>query len=165
MKAPMLVVLSPEEVADILQKIAEIQAILPEGVALRPSDRRKLLKLGRKTTQFVQRTIEMTQQNPDMVPAYIDRPLMETSYQVYNQMLTIISSVEQLERKVTDVMLASGNVANTSSISCYHAIKNASKDNVPGAQPVYDALKTRFKPGKRKTGAGLAGDLPEAGLN
>lgn len=146
-------VLSPESVAEVLQKVAEIQAILPEGVALRPSDRRKLLKLGRKTTQFVQRTIEMTQQNPNMVPAYIDRTSMETSYQVYNQMLSIIGSVEQLERKVTDIMLVSGNVASTSSISCYHAIKNASKDNVPGAQPVYDALKTRFKPVKRKTGS------------
>jgi hypothetical protein len=152
MGTPQLAVLSPEQVADILQKIAEIQAILPEGVALRPSDRQKLLKLGRKTTQFVQRTIEITQQNPDMVPVYIDRPSMETSYHIYNQMLTIIASVEQLERKVTDIMLVSGNIANTSSISCYHAIKNASKDNVPGAQPVYDALKIRFKPVKRKTG-------------
>lgn len=152
MKTPEMAVLSPDQVTDILQKIAEIQAILPEGVALRPTDRQKLLKLGRKTTQFVQRTIEMTQQNPDMVPVYIDRTSMETSYQVYNQMLTIIASVEQLERKVTDIMLVSGNIANTSSLSCYHAIKNASKDNVPGAQPVYDALKTRFKPVKRKPG-------------
>lgn len=151
MKTPELAVLSPEQVADILQKIAEIQAILPEGVALRPSDRRKLLKIGRKTTQFVQRTIEMTQQNPEMVPPYIDRQSMEDSYQMYNQMLIIISSVQQLERKVTDIMLKSGNIANSSSLSCYHAIKNASKDNVPGAQPVYDALKQRFKPVKRKS--------------
>lgn len=144
-------VLSPEIEADLLSKIAEIQGMLPEDVALRPVDRRKLLKLGRKTTQFVQRTIEMTQQNPEMVPPYIDRTAMETSYQVYNQMLKILTVIEQLNRKVTDVMLASGNAANLSSISCYHAIKNASKDNVPGAQPVYDVLKKRFKPVKRKT--------------
>lgn len=144
-------VLSPEIEADLLTKIAEIQEMLPEDVALRPVDRRKLLKLGRKTTQFVQRTIEMTQQNPEMVPPYIDRTAMETSYQVYNQMLRILTVIEQLNRKVTDVLLASGNAANLSSISCYHAIKNASKDNVPGAQPVYDVLKKRFKPVKRKT--------------
>ena len=41
MKTPEFAVLSPEQVTDILQKIAEIQAILPEGVALRPSDRQR----------------------------------------------------------------------------------------------------------------------------
>ena len=153
MKTPMFAVLSPETEADLLLKISEIQALLPGDVALRPADRRKLLKLGRKTTQFVQRAIEMTQQNPEMVPPYIDRAAMESSYQVYNQMLRILTVIEQLQRKVTDIMLASGNAANLSSISCYHAIKNASKDNVPGAQPVYDVLKKRFKPVKRKTGA------------
>ena len=165
MKAPLIAVLSPETEADLLQKISEIQGMLPEDVALRPVDRRKLLKLGRKTTQFVQRTIEMTQQNPEMVPPYIDRTAMETSYQVYNQMLRILTVIEQLNRKVTDVMLASGNAANVSSISCYHAIKNASKDNVPGAQPVYDVLKKRFKPVKRKTEATEPDTVAEEALS
>lgn len=164
MKSPLTAVLSPEQMADILQKLAEIQAILPEGVALRPSDRQKLLKLGRKSTQFVQRTIEIAQQNPELVPAYVDRPSMEMSYQLYNQMLTIIATVEQVGRKVTDVMLTSGNQAQTSSMSCYHGIKNASKANIPGAQPVYDALKTRFRPVKRKTGPVVPDAAAEAAL-
>ena len=151
MTTPKIAVLSLEEMADVLQKITEIQAILPGGVALRPSDRQKLLKMGRKTTQFVQRTINMTQQNPEMVPAYIDLQSMEDSYQLYNQMLTITDVVEQLNRKVTDIMLMSGSNASTQSLSCYHAIKNASRDNVPGAQPFYDTLKKRFHPVKRKT--------------
>lgn len=145
-----MAVLSEEQMADILLKITEIQAVLPEGVALRPSDRQRLLKIGRKTTQFVQQTIEMTQQNPDLVPAYIDRTEMEQNYQLYNQMLAISNVVQQLNRKVTDVMLASGSYAHVSSISCYNSIKNASRDNVPGAQPFYDTLKTRFKPVRRK---------------
>jgi len=157
-----LAVLSPEEVADILQKLADIESVINEGASLRPSDRQKLLILGRKTTQFVQRTIEMTQQNPEMIPAYIDRELMDSNYQVYNQMLQISTVVDQLKRRIEDRMLVSGSESYTASLSCYKSIKNASKDNVPGAEPVYAVLKTRFKPVKRKAGSVEAGDLPEA---
>lgn len=162
MGSSVLAVLSPETVADILQKLADIDSAINDGVSLRPTDRRKLLKLGRKTTQFVQRTIEMTQQNPEMVPPYIDRASMESNYQVYNQMLNLVHVVDQLKRKLEDRLLASGSYAHTVSLSCYKAIKNASADNVPGAEPVYAALKTRFKPVKRKSGTPDPGQDPEA---
>jgi len=150
-----LAVLSPEIMADILQKLAEIESALNRGTSLRPKDRQKLVKLGRKTTQFVQRVIEMTGQNPELVPAYIDREAMESNYQVYNQMLTISHVIEQVKRKVDDMKLLSGSNAHLAGLSCYKSIKNASLDNVPGAEPAYAALKTRFNRAKRN------GDPPE----
>lgn len=156
-----LAVLSTEEMADILQKIADIESAINEGVSLRPSDRQKLLKLGSKRTQFVQRTIEMTQQNPAIAPGYIDRTVMESNYAVYNQMLTMKGELNRVLRKVEDRLMVAGSAAHKASLSCYKSIKNASRDNVPGAEPVYTELKTRFKPGKRKPGGENPDAVPE----
>lgn len=161
MDSPITAVFSQEVMAAILQKLADVESAMSEGIALRPVDRRKMLKLGRKTTQFVQRTIEMADRNPSIVPSYVNRVGMNQNYQAYNQMLGLLDTIEQVKRKVEDRMYYSGSQSHSAAMSCYKAIKAASEANVPGAEPAYAALKTRFKPGKRKTGNDPGGEMPE----
>jgi hypothetical protein len=157
--------LSQEDLAALLQQIADVSSALSGGDSLRPSDRQKLPKSGRKTVQFVQQALEISQQNPSLVAQYIDLTAMEQNFLVYNQMLTLKPMVDQLKRRVEDAMLVAGSNSYITALRCYKGFKIASNDNIPGAQPVYETLKTRFKPVKRKPGAGEAGDLPEAAFN
>jgi hypothetical protein len=54
-------------------KINEVKTLLaPYIVALTPSERHELPKMGEKTISFVEKAFDFAQQNPNLVPPYLD---------------------------------------------------------------------------------------------
>jgi hypothetical protein len=156
--------LTPEGVAQIMAKLNEIRELMPFAVGLSSRERLTYPALGSKGTQFVQRSIESMRQNPSLVPAFIEVSSTETSYAMYNKLLGVVESVQQLERLVSDTMHIAGNDARNQSLEFYNSVQRGAKANVPGAQSVLESLKTRFKSVKRTKGqvveANAGGEAP-----
>jgi hypothetical protein len=137
--------LTPEINAQILAKLDEVRQLMPFAVGLSSRERLTFPALGRKGTQFVQRAVESMRMNSALVPAYVDISTVENAYGMYNNLLEVVESIQQLERLAMDTMHIAGNLSRNQSLEFYHTVKRGSKANVPGAQAVYENLKTRFE--------------------
>lgn len=141
--------LPTEVVAQIEAKIAEIKQTMPYLVGLSTTDHQKLNILGRKSTQFVQRAVESVRQNPELAPSFLDAEVLERNYALYNNLLTVLEPVQQLERMISDTLMVAGNLAYKDALDYYNTVKRAAKSNVPGAEAVSENLKTRFRQNSR----------------
>jgi len=132
-------------VVQIEAKIAEIKQLMPFLIGLSSEDHQSLYILGRKSTQFVQRSVESVRQNPELAPSFLDAEVLENNYMLYNNLLTILEPVQQLERMIADTSMVAGNLAYKDALDYYNSVKRAAKSNVPGAEAVNENLKVRFK--------------------
>jgi hypothetical protein len=134
-------------------KINEVKALLtPYIVALTPAERHELPKMGEKTISFVEKAYDFAQQNPNLVPPYLDLDLFGTDFEDAHGLWTLVNSMRQLEENASDTEMTAGSEAYQAALVFYKSVKMAAAQDIPGAKAVYEELKTRFPSGKRKHG-------------
>jgi hypothetical protein len=134
-------------------KINEVKTLLaPYIVALTPSERHELPKMGEKTISFVEKAYDFAKQNPNLVPPYLDIAAFGTDFEDAHGLWTLVNSIRQLEENAGDTEMTAGSEAYQAALVFYKSVKMAAAQDVPGAKAVYEELKTRFPGGKRKTG-------------
>jgi hypothetical protein len=144
----------PQEVLTQAQtKINEVKTLLaPYVVALTPSERHELPKMGEKTISFVEKAYDFAQQNPNLVPPYLDMTAFGIDFEDAHGLWTLVNSIRQLEENAGDTEMTAGSEAYQAALVFYKSVKMAAAQDVPGAKAVYEELKTRFPGGKRKAG-------------
>jgi hypothetical protein len=134
-------------------KISEIKTLLaPYIVALTPSERQELPKMGEKTISFVEKAYDFAQQNPNLVPPYLNMTAFGVDFEDAHGLWTLVNSIRQLDENTSDTEMAAGSEAYQAALVFYKSVKMAAAQDIPGAKAVYEELKTRFPGGKRKTG-------------
>jgi hypothetical protein len=134
-------------------KINEVKTLLaPYIVALTPSERHELPKMGEKTISFVEKAYDFAQQNPNLVPPYLDMTAFGTDFEDAHGLWTLVNSIRQIEENASDTEMTAGSEAYQAALVFYKSVKMAAAQDIPGAKAVYEELKTRFPGGKRKTG-------------
>jgi hypothetical protein len=134
-------------------KISEVKTLLaPYIVALTPSERHELPKMGEKTISFVEKAYDFARQNPNLVPPYLDMTAFGTDFEDAHGLWTLVNSIRQLEENTSDTEMTAGSEAYQAALVFYKSVKMAAAQDIPGAKAVYEELKTRFPGGKRKTG-------------
>jgi hypothetical protein len=134
-------------------KINEVKTLLaPYVVALTPSERHEMPKMGEKTISFVEKAYDFAQQNPNLVPPYLDMTAFGTDFEDAHGLWTLVNSIRQLDENASDTEMAAGSEAYQAALVFYKSVKMAAAQDVPGAKAVYEELKIRFPGGKRKTG-------------
>lgn len=150
--------LTSDDVAKIIAKLDEVRSMMPFAVGLSARERLTFPALGSKGTQFVQRSLESMRQNPTLVPAFVELSSIESSYAMYNNLLGVVESIQQLERLASDTMHIAGNQARNQALEFYSSVQRGAKANVLGAQAVLENLKPRFKNVKRSKGQATNAD-------
>jgi hypothetical protein len=133
-------------------KINEAAALLaPYVVALTPAERHELPKMGEKTISFVEKAYDFAQQNPNLVPPYLDIAAFGVDFGDAHGLWTLVNSIRQLEENAGDTEMTAGSEAYQAALVFYKSVKMAAAQDIPGAKAVYEELKTRFPGGKRKS--------------
>ncbi len=78
------------------------------------------------------------------LPNYVSAPQLTNDLGLYNQLDQLMSSVNQLQRKISDLMRIAGNEGYSTSLAVYKMVEMASEAGIPGAKESYDKLKVRF---------------------
>ncbi len=142
-----------KDLKSALNKLEEAQAILaPYLIALTAEERKTLPKMSDKTIPFVEKAIDYIESKPALKPAYIDVEEMRIDFQAAQKLTKVLRMAQQICSRLDDTIMLSGSEAYVAALSYYHAIKGASKVNVPDAKPVYDDLKKRFVNTSRRSG-------------
>jgi hypothetical protein len=126
-------------------KIDEVKALLaPYTLALTPTERHGLLKMGEKTIAFVEKAFDFAKQNPNLVPPYLEVDTFGVDFSDAHGLWSLLNSVRQLEESIDDTEMVAGSEAYQAALVFYHSAKAAAAQDIPGAKAVYEELKTRF---------------------
>jgi hypothetical protein len=131
-------------------KIDEAKVLLaPYLLALTPTERRELPKMGEKTIGFVEKAYDFARQNPNLVPPYLGVDAFGVDFSDAHGLWTLLNAVQQLEEAIDDTEMIAGSEAYQAALVFYKSVKLAAAQDVPGAKAVYEELKTRFpRPGR-----------------
>jgi hypothetical protein len=136
--------LKPAEKNEVLELINQINQKLPFLVNLTPDERHSLPKMGDKSFSFVEKALELAQQNLNLVPPYVNIDELRRDFELARSLRDILNVVSQLYEKLSDTYLAVGSEAYTAALQFYNSAKLASKSNVPGTDVIVDELGKRF---------------------
>ena len=162
MKNPFL---GPEVTPDVLSgietKLDEVSQLLSFAVGLSPRDRQRRQALGRQRVKFVQLTLEHLQQNPALVPPYLDSEAVLRNYGLHNQMQNIQGKLDQIQRLLSDTVHSTGSQAATDALAYYSVVKRAAKVGVPGIEAAREKMKASLK--RTKQAGGKPGNVTATG--
>ena len=134
---------------DELQKIREATAILrtvlkPKLIQLKPGDRQQMAKMGDRTITFVSKAFEHAERNPELTPRYFELEEAKIDFAAVTALREFSSTLSTISQMIDDTMTLSGSEALCAALSFYNATKAAAKDRQPGAELIYEDLKTQF---------------------
>ncbi len=124
-----------------------ITKLLPHLKALSPEERQELPKMGLKTMGFVQKGVEHCQQNPDLVPAYLNVEELVNDFRAVELTRSMYQPLLQVTEGLSDTMTLSGSEALGGVLIFYNAVKYGKKSKVQKAETVYNDLRARY-PGR-----------------
>jgi hypothetical protein len=126
--------------------------LLPKLIALSPTDRQELPKMGDKTVAFVNKTLEYCKSNPELVPQFLDVNEFAVDVDAVDSLRQIFQPIEQISDSLNDTVLLSGSEAYQAALIFYKSVKVAMGSNIQNAETIYNDLSNRF-PGKTQKNA------------
>jgi hypothetical protein len=147
--------ISAENLTEINSKLTAIQTTLASVLLfnLTAAERQALHTMGDKTLAFVQKALEYAENNPALMPPYLDLGEAKKDFALSHDLYGILQQVNTLQRALEDTMMVAGSEAYDAALIFYNSVKGASRVNVPGSEAVYNDLQQRFavKPKKTET--------------
>ncbi len=144
--------LSEQEQQDVIAALDTLKKVLmPKLVDLNSSEIKQLAKMGDKTMAFVEKAIVHMEQNPSLVPTYVDVAECKKDIEGVSMLREFNNPLEQITEMVSESMMLCGSEAYTASLAFYNAVKGAAKAKVPGAEVIYNDLRKRFVSVKKVT--------------
>jgi hypothetical protein len=119
-------------------------------IPLTPRERRVLPKMGEKTLAFVKKCYEFSQKNPELCPKYLDMDAFETDYKDATGLYVAINKAKQLQASLADIQTCAGSEAFQTALRFYNYVKTAAANDSVGAKVVYEELRKRFPPTRRR---------------
>ena len=143
--------ISTADLKTISDAIKLIEGILkPHLIALTPDDRRKKTKMGDKTVTFVEKITEYAVKNPEFKPSFLNAEDLKIDFKAVGDLTQVLRPLEQLTSTLADTILLSGSEALSAALMYYASIKQASKNNIPNAKPIFEDLKSRYEISRAK---------------
>lgn len=120
------------------------QKLMPHLITISDSERQTLPKMKDKTLAFVTKATEHAEQNPSLVPLYLDVTEWQRDFNAVEKLRVMGNQVSQLLRAIEDSAMVAGSEAYVAALSFYKNTQLAAKLNIQGAKDITDDLKVRF---------------------
>jgi hypothetical protein len=118
---------------------------------LTANERQSLRIMGDKSIAFVQKALEYAENNPALLPPYLNLAEAQKDFALTHDLYGILQQINILQRAVEDTMMVAGSEAYDAALIFYNSVKGASRVNVPGSEAVYNDLQQRFAVKLQKT--------------
>lgn len=143
----------PQEILDqAIAKINEAGAILkPFMLTLTSIERLDMLKMGDKSSAFVQKALEYSKTNPEFAPGYLNLGDFDIDFTDSRNLISVLNTVTQLANGIDDTKMVAGSEALQAALLYYGGVQKAVDMNIPGAKAIYEELKNRFPVRTKKT--------------
>lgn len=123
-----------------------IKTILsPYLVALSPSERQTLPKMGDGTLPFVEKVMEYAQEDGQFLPPFLDLQEMDKDWTTVKSLMPILREIQQLNSNLNDTVTLAGSEAYVGALGYYNSVKYGAKMNAADAKVIYEDLRQRFE--------------------
>lgn len=141
--------LSEQDAQVIAEAINLIRGKLPFLKSLTPQERLGLTKMGDKSMGFDEKcTLYMSSHN-EFVPGFIDADELARDRVLRAQILPVWNMLNALTQNVDDTLMMVNQDIMMANLAFYQNVREAAKRGRPGAQSLFEDLRTRFPGGKR----------------
>ena len=148
--------LSDADKATLIGQVTAAIALLPFLMSLTDAERIKISKLGDKTAGFDTKCRDYMAQNPTLVPGFVDMTSYNNFCALLGQLQAVGHDFTPYARSFADTLMQLGHQIYSMELAFYQNVAQAAKRGVPGAQAIYNDLKSRFP------GGGTGGTTPAA---
>ena len=132
-------------------KLDEVMDMLgPYLIALDPPERQALVRMEAGSCEFLEMSYALAVENPELFPGFAEAAIFEENFSIVQELWTFGAKINQLNDNIRDTEMAAGNYALEAALCFYNMIKIAARHDIPGARVIYEELKPRRPPGKRK---------------
>ena len=119
--------LTAQDLADTDAAIATLRRVFAQMIALQPSQRRDLLKMGDKSEVFCRQTLAVLAANPQIIPPSLDLAEAQADLAALDQLRPRLQQLEQLVERADDTALALGSDIITVALEGYGLLKVSGK--------------------------------------
>lgn len=145
--------LSDQDITELRALVVAARSKLPFLRNLTTQERKELAKLGDKTVGFDEKVQAYMVTNPEFVPGFIDTAEVHKDRLLRTRFMGFLSEFMTLAEHMDDTMTILGSEILMADLAYYQSVREAAKRGVPGAQQIYDDLRTRFPGGGGRTAA------------
>ena len=138
------VVATAAQIAAVKAALQTIGTNLPFLTGLTVEERIALPAININNKVFTEDAINAAVNNTGLIPSYVSVPNMQNDLLLFSQLDELVVLVKQLLEKLEDTQLLAGSEAYTSALATYKLFGSAADAGVPGADAIYNQLKTRF---------------------
>lgn len=149
MKNQISAVLSDEVYESINEHLEQIEKAMPFLINIAKENRHGGFRLGDKNLGFLEKSKDYLEQNPEFLPSYISTNEFKKDAVLTRQLTSIQRILQILSDKIDDTANIAGMEALSASLAYYNGVKQGAKNNVEGAQTIYEDLKARFPGGSK----------------
>ena len=145
--------LSTASIAAIGQALLAIRGELPFLLSLVPAERKELPRLGEKTFE---KCLHYMQSNPEFLPGFVQVDEVQKDRDLRAQLLRFNADLQSLAQQLDDTLTVLGSEVLMADLAYYQSAREAARRGRPGAEVIYQDLRSRFP------GAGAATAKPQA---
>ena len=136
-----------EQLAAIDAALTSVEEATQFFVSLSPEQRKRMLKLGPKSEDFVRHAMEAGRLNPDIVPTALEMAEMDRDKAIRDAMVSFGQRLDALQQKARDTSTVAGADLMGASMVIYRAL--TANGRAAGLDEVLTRLRVRWdKPGR-----------------
>ena len=137
-------VMNQDTLDKILNVLDEAYALIPVLTTLSVQQRMENIKMGDASIPFVQKAYEEGKSNADLLPSFVDLTEFKKDIDYDAALMQIEIRLSKLNERVSDTRMVVGSEAMNAALAIYNYVKQAVKQNIPGAKTAHENLKARF---------------------
>ncbi len=153
-------IVSDADMTAAKQHFTDLVTLLPFLKGLEKEEKKGMQGIHVANKQFVQDCINEMDQDPSMLPSFIDVNNVKNDFNLYNQLDQLQVFAQDFVDKLGDTQYLAGAEAYNVCLIYYRIAEAAAKAGLPGADERYNRLKSRFE--NQGGASGSDTDLPEA---
>ena len=151
--------LSDADITEIEGHLDDIRAKMPFLITLTAQERREKAKLGEKSMGFEEKCETYMQSHPQFMPGFVALEDVSKDRALRTQLLHLSAQHQALFAAIQDTLMLTGSDLWSSDLAYYKSVQEAARRGLPGAEAIYNDLKSRF-PGTTHPAAPAPADKP-----
>ena len=151
--------LSDADITEIEGHLDAIRAKMPFLITLTAQERREKAKLGEKSMGFEEKCETYMQSHPQFMPGFVALEDVSKDRALRTQLLHLSAQHQALFAAIQDTLMLTGSDLWSSDLAYYKSVQEAARRGLPGAEAIYNDLKSRF-PGTTHPAAPAPADKP-----
>jgi len=141
-----------QEITDVLQDNLHVFIDAENAhIASTGKERQRLFGAGVKNYGFIEKAFDIARDNPGSMPPYLHINDLRGYLDDLDEMRQLYFILESFEKTVFACYLQRTDKCYRTALRVYAALKEQARGRVPGAAPLYEALKPFFHHRKRQT--------------